>query len=248
MEFVNKKILVIGASNGIGKETSIMLSELGAKIVMIARSHERLNATCDLLKGNDHKFYSYDVSQIGGIESLIDNIIKDNGAIDGLVFCVGMRSRCPINMITFENAEKIMKINFFSFIEFVKCISKRKRYNKGLSIIAISSVSSFVGHKGVTIYSATKAALDSSVRCLAKELANKKIRVNSVIPSQIETSVYNELIDADVSENDSNNLLSRQYLGLGTPRDVANTVKFLLSNDSKFITGTSIRVDGGYLS
>lgn len=248
MEFINKKILVVGASNGIGKETSILLSKQGAKIIMIARSQERLNATSELLGGNGHRFYSYDASRIDGIESLVKEIIRDNGAIDGFVFCVGMRSRCPINMISFESADKIMKINFFSFIEFVKCISKRGHYNKGLSIIAISSVSSIVGHKGVTIYSATKAALDSSVRCLAKELSNKKIRVNSIIPSQIETSTYSELKGADVSTNDGDNILARQFLGLGTPADVANTVKFLLSDESKFITGTSIRVDGGYLS
>ena len=125
-------------------------------------------------------------------------------------------------------------------------ITKKKQFNPGLSIVSISSISSTVGGSGVTIYAASKAAIDAAIRCLAKELHKKSIRINSVISGQINTEAYKDLMNSKTDKIDQ--VLDRQYLGLGEPKDVANVILFLLSENSKFITGSSVSADGGFLS
>ena len=124
--------------------------------------------------------------------------------------------------------------------------TKKNQFNPGLSIISISSISSTVGGSGVTIYAASKAAIDAAIRCLAKELHKKNIRINSVISGQINTEAYKDLMNSKTDKIDQ--VLDRQYLGLGEPEDVANVILFLLSENSKFITGSSVPADGGFLS
>ena len=128
----------------------------------------------------------------------------------------------------------------------VRIITKKNQFNLGLSIVSISSISSIVGGKGVTTYTASKAAIDAAIRCLAKELHKKSIRINSVLSGQINTEAYKELMDSKTDKKDQ--VLDRQYLGLGEVNDVANVILFLLSEKSKFITGSSVPVDGGFLS
>jgi NAD(P)-dependent dehydrogenase (short-subunit alcohol dehydrogenase family) len=139
-----------------------------------------------------------------------------------------------------------MNLNFGSFIECIRCISRKNHFREGLSIVGISSVSSMRGAVSVTAYAASKAAMDSAVRCLAKELAPKKIRLNTVVPAQVDTPAYQKFLETTVSAEDKT--LARQYLGLCEPVDIANTVAFLLSSRSRFITGSAIPVDGGFLS
>jgi len=139
-----------------------------------------------------------------------------------------------------------MNINFGSFIEMVRCITKKNNFNENLSIVGVSSIASVRGGTSVTAYAASKAAMDGAVRCLAKELAPKKIRVNTVVPAQINTPAYAELMR--MNNNAEDQTLVRQYLGLGEAVDVANVIAFLLGENSRFISGSAIPVDGGFLS
>jgi NAD(P)-dependent dehydrogenase (short-subunit alcohol dehydrogenase family) len=139
-----------------------------------------------------------------------------------------------------------MKVNFISFVELVRLLSKKDNYNPGMSIVSMSSVSSLSGGPSVTAYASSKAAIDAAVRCLSKELYSKDIRLNSIIAGQVLTEAYNELMETKTATEDK--VMQRQFLGAASTSDVVNVIVFLLSDRSKMITGKSIPVDGGYLS
>lgn len=246
LDFTGKQILITGASIGIGKETAILLSKLGAKVLLLDIDENGLREAMPFLEGEGHHYFCYDLSNLDGIEQKVKEIVETCGAIDGFVNCVGIRSRRPLSMITPKVLNEVMNVNFGAFIELIRNITKKKNFNEGLSIVGISSISSQKGGTSVTAYAASKAAMDSAVRCLAKELAPKKIRLNTVVPAQINTPAYAKMLTMSGGAEDIT--LTRQYLGLGEPSDVANTIVFLLSNSSRFITGSSIPVDGGFLS
>lgn len=245
LDFIGKKIFIAGGGVGIGKETAILLSKLRAKLILLDINENALKQASSCLEGTGHHFFCYDLSDLDGIESKIKEIVSICGPFDGFVHCVGVRCRRPLSMITPNVLNKVLNLNFGSFIELVRCITKKNYFNEGLSIVGISSVSSQKGGMSLTAYAASKAAMDSSVRCLSKELSSKKIRLNTVVPGQINTPAYAEFLKMNGAKDET---LSRQYLGLGEPRDVANVIVFLLSNNSKFITGSAIPVDGGFLS
>lgn len=245
-EFLGKKILITGAAVGIGKETAIKLSQMGALLILVDIDKEELANTASSLSHEKHIQIQFDLGKVDEIEAKIKEIIELFGPVDGLVHCVGIRNRRPLSMLTPKVLADVMRINFGSFIEMIRCLTKKNNYNYGLSIVGVSSISSARGSASVTAYSASKAAMDGAVRCLAKELAPKKIRLNTVVPAQIDTPAYNNLqvLNGDVEDG----ILARQYLGLGKPIDVANVIVFLLSSNSSFISGSSIPVDGGFLS
>lgn len=245
MDLTNKRILVTGASSGIGRETSILLSKLGAQVIMIARREKQLIESLNELEGKNHKFYCQDLNQIDEIESLINKIVTENGAIDGFVHSAGVGKARPLKMLKYSFIKDVMDINFFSFVEISRCITRKKYYNEGMSIVGVSSVSSIQGNQSKIAYCASKAAMDAAIRCMAKELSPKKIRVNSVMPGLVNTGIYDSFLDEGSGSKDAEDILARQYLGIGEPIDIANMICYLISVSSKFITGTSIAIDGG---
>ena len=244
-DFTGKTILITGAGAGIGKETTTKLDKAGAKLIILDKDDEALEEITAGLSSHIIK-YTFDLSDIASIAPLLKKIISESGSLDGFIHCVGVRSRRPINLIKPEGVHQIMNINFASFIELVRLVTRIGNFNPGLSIVGISSIASIRGSAGVTLYAAAKAAMDAAVRCLAKELAPRNIRLNTVLPAQINTPAYKELMEMNTNKEDLT--LTRQYLGLGEPTDVANAIMFLLSPASKFISGLALPVDGGYLS
>ncbi len=245
----NKQIIVTGASSGIGKETVKLLDRLGAKTILIARREEKLKNVISDLQNNESCYYSTDLSQLDVIEELVKRIVSEHGPLDGFVHSAGVSSSRPLKTIKPDVLHKVMAINFYSFVEFVRCISVKKRFSEnGCNIVGISSVASMRGNSSKTAYSASKAAMDAAVRCMAKELANKKFRVNTVAPGLIETDMYNAFLDKGESSKDAERVMAKQYLGVGKPIDVANLTAFLLSDASCFITGATIGVEGGRLA
>lgn len=248
MDLRNKNILVTGASSGIGKEIAIQLSKLGANIVMVARNEDRLKETYNELDSGNHSYYVMDLNDLDGIEKMISSVCQGGLKLNGLVHSAGISFTMPIQFLKVDQLKEIMSINFYSFMELVKYFSKRKYHNSGGSIVAISSISSRVGAKGLAAYGASKGALESAIKSMALDLATKSIRINAVAPGIIETPIYKGLKEIVHSNDFDSELKKRQIMGVGEPEDVANAVAFLLSDSSKFITGTSLIVDGGYLA
>ena len=244
-DFTNKTILLTGAALGIGKQSAIQLHQAGANLILLDKDKLAVKGLADDLGSNVRHFF-VDMADIGSLQSLSEEILSEAGPVDVFVNCVGVRSRRPLNMIKPEETQEIMNVNFGAFIELVRIITKKGHFKPGLSIVSVSSIASVRGGAGVTLYAASKAAVDASVRCLAKELSTKTIRLNTVMPSQIDTPEYQRLMEMNGDKADP--ILARQYLGLGEPMDVANLILFLLSPFSKFISGASLPADGGFLT
>lgn len=249
VDLTGKKIVVTGASQGIGRDTAIMLSKLGAQIVLIARNEVNLQETMAMLAGENHRYYVLDIKNLDAIEACVKSIVSDIGKIDGLVYGAGVGLNRPLQLFKPSAVNNIMDINFNGFIEFVRCCTNKRNFNAGMRIVGISSSAAFRGSKAQTVYSASKAAMDGAVRCLARELAEKDICINTVAPAMIHTHMYDTYLAKYGADSDTNKrLLERQYLGIGKTQDVAAAIAFLISPAARFITGICLPVDGGTTS
>ena len=245
MDLTGKQILVCGVSHGVGRSTAILLSNLGAKVIIIDDSKEVVQETFSLLHENSNACYSFNLYENQIIEFNISQIINDCGAIHGFVYTSGIGGVRPLQFTKNSFTHEIMNANVYSFIEMVRCLSKKNYFFKGGSIVALSSVSSIKGLKSKTAYCASKAALDASVRCMAAELSAKGIRVNSILKGGVETDTHKDYLK-NIIDLDEGNDMNKQLLGMIQPEEVANMIAFLLSDATKSITGTSIVIDGGY--
>lgn len=248
IDFTKKKIIVAGAG-GIGAATAKTLNEYGARIILIDINEENLNATLSELKGEDNKKYICDFSDIDSISPLLKTIIDENGPIDGFAFCVGVGLVRPLKLSRYDFMQKVMNINFFSFIEMTRCLTMRNSYNpQGMNIVGVSAIGAYLGNSTKTAYCASKGAMNSAVRCIAKELSSKRIRINTVAPGVTDTPMAKLSEDYSADSEEYRQILQRQYLGICRPEDIADTIAFLMSDMSKMITGSCISVDGGKLS
>jgi NAD(P)-dependent dehydrogenase (short-subunit alcohol dehydrogenase family) len=236
----NKKILVTGASSGIGKAIAIESSKLGASVIITGRSEERLKDTLELMSGNP----SYIVADLSVKEDLI-RLTKDTEALDGLVNCAGLTKVLPFQFAARDNYEEVMDVNFFAPVELTRLLVKSKKLVKGASVVFISSVSGvFCSAVAASIYSASKGAVNGVVKGMALDLAAKNIRVNCVNPGMIDTNIFSEgkITEEQLSEDMKRYPLKRY----GKPEEVAYAVVYLLSEASSWVTGTNLLIDGGY--
>lgn len=246
-DFTGKKILVIGASSGIGKQTATALSRKGATLILAARRGDKLQEVLSVLEGNGHKYYVTDVSDMQQIEDLFKKAVPECGMLDGMVYAAGISGSMPLNMLKPEKLRQVMDVNFFGFVESVRQFSKKGRFCANARIVGISSIAAQYGDKTHTAYSASKAAMEGAIRCIAIELAEKGIAVNAVAPGMVETELSSNYIERAGRDSDAvRKILGRQYLGFGRPENIADAIMFLLSPAASFITGIALPVDGGY--
>lgn len=249
MDLSGKRILITGAGSGIGRETAVVLSKLGASVVLLDIKEQGLKDTLSLMEDSEkHRSYVIDLSKMDEIEPLIREIIKD-GPFNGFVHCAGIAPMRPFLMTKVSNIESVMKVNFYSFVEIVRILTKAKRgFVDGGSIVAMSSTGSIHGKPTKIAYSASKASIDAAIRCMTVELKDRKIRMNTVMPSWVRTQMYTSFMADYPDSSDVKEIQERQYLGVTDPYEVANTIAFLLSDATKTITGTTILMDGGILN
>ena len=246
IDLTGRKILVIGASSGIGKQTAITLSKVGASVILSARREDKLRETLSLLEGEGHGIHCFDTQKLDEIEVHIKQIVAEFGSLDGMVYSAGLGTAIPLLQTKPEKLQNVFEVNLFGFIESVRQLCKKGRFNPGMRIVGISSCASLRGDKSKTAYSASKAAMDSAIRCIAKEMADRGICINSVAPSMTATELYDHYLEKYGDDSETNQeLLKRQYLGIAETSDIASAVAFLISPAAKFITGITLPVDGG---
>ena len=249
VDFTDKHILIIGGLSVVGIKTAETLCGLGAD-VDIADIDDSVEADIlNNLSGDNNHYYHIDVSDIQSIGDTIENAAKKYGKYDGLVYVAESYESSPLADTSPEVMKKQFDINYFGFYEAVRQISVQGRFNSGMRIVGLSSVASAKGKEAYSVYSASKAAMDGAVRAMAIELAPKGICINTVVTGVIESGAFEDIIkNAPDGDLDAEILKERQSLGIGTADDVAGPIAFLLSDASRFITGQSVVVDGGYTS
>jgi NAD(P)-dependent dehydrogenase (short-subunit alcohol dehydrogenase family) len=237
----NKNILVTGASSGIGREIAITASKLGAKVTIVGRNVEKLKETISLLTGNGHKMYAADLS----VAANIDELIGESLPYDGVVFNAGIVEYLPVKFLNENKIDSIFSVNFDSNVILSQKLIKKKLLQKKASLVFISSISSKLGVSGTAMYAASKAALISFSKVLATELAPQGIRSNSICPGIVKTAMTEQASNV-VSEEELKKAESEYPLGYGEPSDVAGLTMYLLSDISKWMTGSDLIMDGGF--
>jgi len=242
----NKNIIITGASSGIGRQCAITFSKLGANVILIARNKERLKETFNKLEKGNHLIIPQDITEYIELEEVIDKTVHKVGKISGFVHSAGREMTLPLRSMQPSYYEKMFSINVIAGFELAKIISKKKYINKSeASFIFISSIMGILGQPGKVAYCSSKGALISGAKVIALELAKKNIRVNCILPGVVETEMSNKMFE-NLPEESKKSILGMHPLGLGKPKDIGNTCAFLLSDASRWITGTNLIVDGGY--
>lgn len=235
-----KRILVTGASSGIGRAIAINCSKMGASVLISGRNEARLNDTFNQLSGNNHSLITADLN----FDTDLLRIVHTAKNLDGMVLSSGIGEIIPIKFCNRKRFDNIFNTNFFSNTELCRLLIKGKNLNNEASIVAISSIGgNRVQSFGESVYGASKAALSAWMRYLALELAAKKIRVNCILPGMVHTpltkptTLTQEQLDADKEKYPL-----KRY---GEPDEIAFAAIYLLSDATKWVTGSNLVIDGG---
>lgn len=242
-----KHVLVTGASSGIGREVAIWLSQQGARITLVARDAARLDATLSQLAGIDHGIEVVDFLADTDISQWLKAVAKKTVPFDGMVHAAGVQMPMPIRATSMAHWEKIMATNVTSGFSLIKAFRQKGVCAADSSIVLISSVMAQAGEPALLCYCASKGAVEGMVRAAAVELAREGIRVNAVTPGVVQTELVDTL-QSLVGAESMQAIAQRHPLGFGKPLDVAYAVNYLLSPAARWVTGTTLVVDGGYLA
>jgi len=239
-KLTSKKILITGASSGIGAQSASVLAEQGATLILSGRNREKLEEIKSKLIGNNHQIIPADLTHPEELKALVEKIPE----IDGILQSSGIVKPFPLKFVEDKHIQEMFNINFNAPVLLVSKLLKAKKIIKGASLIFMSSISSKVTHKGGALYTSSKAGINAYSRAIAIEHAHQKIRSNVILAGMVKTAMFDEAEKA-VSKEAMDKHGEEYPLGFGEPIDIANTVVFLLSDASKWITGTEIVMDGG---
>lgn len=236
-----KTIFVTGGSSGIGREVALECARMGAEVVITGRDVERLQETFDQIGTSKKSQIIADLTVADDVERLIEAL----PSLDGAVLCAGNSTTLPLQFGTRDKFDDMFDINFFAPVELLRLLYKKKRLNKGASVVLIASIGgthSFMPGNG--IYGASKAALNSVMKYAAREFASRRIRVNSICPGMVDTPLIHR---GTITEEQLTEDAKRYPLGrYGKPSDIAHGAVYLLGDASSWLTGHDLVIDGGF--
>tara|TARA_B100001057_G_scaffold17929_1_gene16579 strand:+ start:336 stop:1073 length:738 start_codon:yes stop_codon:yes gene_type:complete len=242
IDLKGKKVLVTGASGGIGKAIALELSTIGADLCLTGRNKLELENLQKIIGGNCQIIIS-DLSNSEGINNLVDQAQEIMGQIDILVNNAGITKDNLFMRMSEEDWNEVININLNSIFKLTKQLIKgmiKRRYGR---IINITSVIGVAGGAGQSNYSASKAGIIAMSKSLAQEVGSRSVTVNSIAPGFIETNMT-----AELSDDRKEDILRSISVGrLGKPDDIAGAVCFLASDKASYITGQTIHINGGML-
>ena len=235
-----KTILVTGASSGIGQASAIEASKLGATVIVCGRNKERIEQTLSLMEGANNSCFEGDLLE----QEVVERLVKETPNLDGVILSAGRGLTLPFPFCTREKFDEIFNINFFSPVELLRLLTKKKKLNQNCSVVIIVSIGGTHIHSvGNSIYGASKSALQSMVNFTAMELSPKKIRVNGICPGMVNTPLIRRgTLTEEQFQADMEKYPLKRY---GEPQDIAYGAIYLLSDASSWVTGTSLIIDGG---
>jgi len=247
MDLTGRTILVTGASSGIGRATAVLAGRLGARVVLVARDQQRLEETARMMEDAEAIVAPYDLTQLAGISAWMKELTERSGPLHGLVHSAGRHILRPLRMLKDEQIDEVMTLNFHAALALSRGLRQKGVWQSPASLVYIGSVVGLRGRKGVSAYASSKGALIALTMSLAAELAGDGIRVNCVCPGHTMTELAMKA-DTAMTSDQAKELESGHLLGAGEPIDVASANCFLLSSAAKWITGTAMVVDGGFLA
>jgi len=240
-DFRNKKIVITGASSGIGRACATALLAAGADVIALGRNEAALAE----LGIDRSRIYILDVSDDAGVKALIPRLKAEVGSIDGCVLAAGIHSFRPFILESPQDLQRMWTVNVQGCMGLVAQVLKGRLVAKGASLVFFSSAAAQRAGAGAVSYAASKGAIESAVRGLALELASQKIRVNAISAGVVRTPMSEAFLRRLTSQQLAA-LEANHPMGFGSPEDIAAPVLFLLSDCARWITGAVLPVDGGY--
>jgi len=245
MDLTGCSVMVTGASSGIGRETAILISNLGARVALVGRSRERLEVTRAALAGDGHHLFPFDLADLEAIPAFMGAVAAQVGPLTGLVHAAGIHFFTPLRTLTAARIDQLLRLNYSSALLLAKAFRQKGNCAPGSSIVFVSSSAALVGESALCAYAGSKAALIGAARSLAIELAPECIRVNCVAPGFVDSEMTRQ-IRQSVTPEQFAAIAASHPLGLGSVRDAANAIAFLIADTARWITGSVLVVDGGY--
>lgn len=234
-----KTILITGASSGIGRAIAVECSKMGASLIITARNKERLEKTLTMMEGDAHKMIAADLNYTEQIKKLVDEM----PSLNGVVLCAGIGECVPVAYATRKKFNPVFETNFFAQVELNRLLQKQKKYAPGTSVVVITSVAAVLANIGNGVYGASKAALSSWCKYVAREWRDKGLRINTIQPGMVETPlIRGGAIDDEQLKADMMHYLHHRY---GHPEEIAYGAIYLLSDAASWVTGIDLPIEGG---
>jgi NAD(P)-dependent dehydrogenase (short-subunit alcohol dehydrogenase family) len=245
LDLTGESFLVTGASSGIGRAAAILLSRLGARLLLVARNVDRLEETRSMLEGGGHRVEPYDLSSVQGIPKWMKTVTQEFGPLSGLVHSAGNVFLRPVRYAKPGDLDSLSRIHLEAALFLAQGFRQKGVHREQSSIVLLSSIAGLGGRPGNVLYGSVKGAVIALTRGLAAEFSVDGIRVNCIVPGYVVTEMTGSSETATLTSEQVNAIRRTHLLGFGEPDDVAHSAAFLLARTGRWITGTILVVDGG---